>query len=249
MEKNKILFVTGGSSGIGNAVLNSFLNKGLECVNLDVRGNPPIDVRNFSDVKNLFDNRVISGKNFLLANAGVAYFTDSQGKIVDFANAPIEQLHAMVQVNLIGQINILQAFIGKVIQKCGSGNIVVISSISADFSGGPNMAVYDATKAAITALAKSLVPYQKNDIRINILQPGSIRTTIGGWNPDGTINQAGLDIVKIGQDTDQKKLGGKEVSLSQIVNWVNFLFFSDHGANGAVITIDEGLTLMGREDY
>lgn len=109
------------------------------------------------------------------------------------------------------------------------------------------MAVYDATKAAISALAKRLVPYNKI-IRINIIEPGSVRTNIGGWNTDLTPNQSGKVLVKEGQDSDFKRLG-EEVTLENIVNAVEFLFFKEHGLNGAEIVIDKGLTLMGREGY
>lgn len=241
------LIVTGGSSGIGKAVLDA-LSSRMETLNIDINSQNPVDVRDYSAVFKAIGEFVCEGKNFLLSNAGVAFFTDALGEAVDFANAPITQLHDMVDINLKGQINVLKAFIGSVMEKGGTGNIVVVSSISAFHSGGPNMAVYDATKAAVTALALRLVAYQSKGIRINVIQPGSVRSNIGGWNTDFSVNEHGLRIVKEGQDGDQRKLGD-EVSVEEIVNSVKFLFFENHGMNGAVMTIDKGLTLVGRENY
>lgn len=252
--KNKGSFiVTGGCSGIGKSVLNAFTDRFIEknTLNIDVN-NPsnPIDIRNYDSVLKSIQDTVREGEeNYLFSNAGVVFFLDSKGnKQVDFINAPIEQLHAMVDINFKGQINVLHAFINAVINKKARGNIIVISSISAFHSGGPNMAVYDSTKAAISALAKRLVPYNKY-ICINIIEPGSVRTNIGGWNTDFTTCKLGLNLVEDGQELDIKKLGGREVSLSQIVSLTEFLFFNEHGLNGAEIVADEGLTLMGREGY
>lgn len=252
--KNKGSFiVTGGCSGIGKSVLDAFYDRFDEAniLNIDVRDESnPIDVRNYTGVLKAIQETVREGEeNYLFSNAGIALFMDSKtNKHADFIQAPIEQLHAMVDINLNGQINVLHAFINSVISKKAKGNIIVISSISAFHSGGPGMAVYDATKAAISTLAQRLVPYYKYN-RINIIEPGSVSTNIGGWNDDFTPCQAGLDLVKEGQELDKKRLGGREVSLQQIVNVTEFLFFKEHGLNGAEIVVDEGLTLMGREGY
>ena len=207
-------------------------------------------MRDYYVVKDAIKNVVKEGEtNYLFSNAGVAFFIDAKtGTQVDFVNSPIEQLHDMVDINLKGQINILHSFINAVIEKQAKGNIIVVSSISAFHSGGSSMAVYDSTKAAISALAKRLVPYNKY-IRINIIEPGSVRTNIGGWNTDFTQCKEGIEIVKQGQDLDAKRLNNSEVSLQNIVNVVEFIFFSNHGLNGAEIVVDEGLTLIGREGY
>ncbi len=245
MKQRGSLIVTGGSSGIGEAVLLELQNKVNSVSNIDQQIG--IDVRDYDSVLEVMQKTIIANEeNFLFSNAGVAFFTNNKGQVVDFASAPISQLHDMVDINLKGQINVLHAFIKTITEKNATGNIVVTSSISAFHSGGVNMAVYDATKAAISALAQRLVPY--SNTRINIIEPGSIRTNIGGWNPDFSANTQGLNLVKQGQDSDQQSLG-REVSLEQIVNVVCFLFFENHGMNGSKIVIDEGLTLSGRKDY
>lgn len=251
MTRTGCLLVTGGSSGIGQAIRTALIGEFLpeHTANIDVHDpNNPVDVRDYDAVLETMTKVVVPNcTNYLFSGAGVVFFIDPHTKQpVDFAAAPITQLRAMAEINFIGQINVLHAFIQTVLTRKAQGNIVVVSSISAFYSGGPNMAVYDATKAAISALAKRLVPYK--DICINIIDPGSVRTGIGSLNPDFTHSCEGAAIVKQGQDADDQRLG-HGVSLKQIEEVTRFLFFADHGINGAEIVIDGGLTLLGRESY
>lgn len=249
MVEKGSLIVTGGASGIGKAVHERLEKRFTDPRILDIKHQQnPIDVRDYSAVKKLMEGSIVSGEiNYLFSAAGVVFFIDENSRqVVDFASAKPEMLRAMVDINLMGTINTLHAFISTMKAKKASGKIVVVSSISAFHSGGPGMAVYDATKAAITALAKRLIPYR--DITINTIQPGSVRTNIGGWNEDMSISPQGLSLVKDGQDADQKRLQN-EVTLEQIANVTEFLFFGNHGMNGAELTIDDGLTLLGRDGY
>lgn len=249
MKMDGSLIVTGGSSGIGKAVLEDVgkMFRSENLLNIDARAAKPIDVRDFAAVDAAINSAVIPGQcNYLFSAAGVVFFTKN-GQIVDFINEPIEQLRAMVEINFLGTINVLKSFISTVYEHEGTtGNIVVVSSISSFFSGGPNMAVYDATKAAISAICKRLVPYR--NIRINVISPGSVRTNIGAWDLNFRKNPVGKEIVRQGQDADAIRIG-KEVKTKQIAEVTNFLFFADHGMNGADLVIDEGLTLAGREGY
>ena len=81
-----------------------------------------------------------------------------------------------------------------------------------------------------------------------MISPGSVRTNIGAWDVNFQENTAGKEIVRQGQDADAVRLG-KEITTGQIARVTKFLFFEDHGMNGADLVIDEGLTLAGREGY
>ena len=240
--------MTGGFSGIGAGLLRS-LEPDFQpeyIANIDIQTG--CDVRNYEDVFKRMEAVIVPGElNYLVSNAGVVFLRNSNGGSPDFASMPLETLHDMVHINLLGQINVLHAFINLLRQKNATGNVVAMSSISAFYSGGLNMAVYDATKAAIVALAKDLVG-EKTLRCINVLQPGSIRTNIGGWFSDFTVDSEGLSAVKRGQDEDSERLRS-EVTIDHICSMVRYLFFTDHGMNGSVITIDAGLTLCGREGY
>jgi len=247
---NGSLIVTGSESGLGMAVAEAFapmfaVNRVLR---MDVRGQPAIDVRDHRAVRTALDLAIEPrSMNYLFHSAWAAFFTSpANGEPVDFIGAPIDQLRAMVDINVMGTINVLHSFIGSLVERHARGNIVVVSSVSSFHSGGPNMAVYDATKAAITALVKRLVPYKH--IRANIISPGSVRTGIGGFHPDMRPDPDGARLVKSGQDGDARRLG-TEVTVEHIVRLARTLFFEETGMSGADIVVDEGLTLMGREGY
>jgi NAD(P)-dependent dehydrogenase (short-subunit alcohol dehydrogenase family) len=244
--------VSSGSSGIGKAILESLSFRALHgesVLNIDVHAKDALDVRDYDGVRSAIRRAVVPhGMHYFIGSAGVVFLTDSKGQPADFVSMDIERLQMMIDSNLKGMVHTVHALLNEVFAVGGSANLVLISSISAFHSGGPNMAVYDATKAAITAFAQRLVPYASRGVRINVIQPGSVRTNIGGWSADYQPCPAGQSIVRTGQDHDARRLG-KELHLEQIVRVSEFLLFEDHGLNGAVITADGGLTLAGRGGY
>lgn len=245
------LIVTGGSpGGIGAAILNAFSPSFApeRVVNLDVRGTPAVDVRDYEAVRGALSPIVHrDGINYLFHAAGLIHLAHpNTGEVLDFYNTPPEMLRDMVDINLTGTIYVLRAY-AELLQERGTrGNAVVVSSISAHHPGGPGMAVYGATKAAISWLCQHLVP--NPNFRLNVIEPGSVRTRIGGWSPEFGENQVGLERVRHGQDGDAERLG-REVSLAHLVEEVRYLFFADHARDGSRVTVDFGLTLLGREGY
>lgn len=244
--------VTGGSSGMGEAVLDKFKWKFSphRVFNIDVNYCArPLDVRDYEAVYSVMEMAIIPEvTNYLFSGVGALFVLDPESKKpADFASLPITHSLAMANINFIGQMNVLHAFFNVVREREALGNVVVVSSIAASISCGPVHAVYGATKAALSKLAKDLSLLSPR-VRINIVSPGSVRTNIGAWNLDFTLSHEGAHAVQHGQDADQKALG-REVTLQQIINNVGFLFFTDHGLNGAEIVIDEGLTKLVREGY
>ena len=244
--------VSGGSSGIGKAILESLRSDrvdGDSVLNLDVHAKDSIDVRDYEGVRKAIKRAIIAGGvHYFIGSAGLVFLTDEHDQPADFVQMDIERLQMMIDINLKGVVHTVHALLNEVFAAGASAHLVLISSISAFHSGGPNMAVYDATKAAISAFAQRLVPYASRGIRVNVLQPGSVRTNIGGWDSEYQPCPSGLAIVEAGQDQDAQRLG-KEVTLNQITRLTKFLLFEDHGLNGAIITADEGLTLTGRAGY
>ena len=246
------LIVTGASpGGIGAAVLDAFSGKFApgRTHNLDLRDpTGPIDVRDAEQVAQAIREAVVPGEmNYLLHAAGIVHLAHPEsGEPIDFFNSPLELLHQMITVNVGGTINVLRAFADALRERAAQGNVVVVSSISAEYSGGAAMAVYGATKAAISWLSQQIAVHPR--WKVNILEPGSVRTNIGAWTPAFSENLAGREMVAHGQDGDAARLGG-EVSKAMIVEEVRYLFFAPHGRNGSRVMVDLGLTTAGREGY
>ena len=49
--KGKTAIVTGGAAGIGAAIVERFQAEGTKVVNLDLKGNPPVDITDYEAVK------------------------------------------------------------------------------------------------------------------------------------------------------------------------------------------------------
>jgi NAD(P)-dependent dehydrogenase (short-subunit alcohol dehydrogenase family) len=91
---------------------------------------------------------------------------------------PIEALRLQLEVNVVGQIAVTQAFLP--LLRRGRGRVVLMGSIGGRFST-PFLGPYCASKFALEALADALrVELQPWRIHVAIVEPGSIATPI--WN-------------------------------------------------------------------
>lgn len=104
----------------------------------------------------------------LIANAGGGSTTDS-------LNFEAEQIAAMVDLNLVGVANCVEAVLPGMLER-GGGHIVAMSSL-AGYRGLPGAAGYSAAKAALTAMMESLrVDLRGHGIDVTVLAPGFVRT-------------------------------------------------------------------------
>jgi len=97
-----------------------------------------------------------------------------QGEFVPIHKYPIAEARRVIEVNVIGALNVLTATSRRMIEY-GSGGSIVNSASMAGVGGAPNMAVYSASKAAVIGLTlsagKDLAPH---GIRVNAISPAFI---------------------------------------------------------------------------
>lgn len=167
--------VTGGGSGIGQAIANRLCSDGYHVATLDLvasgeRSAHVADVTDRAAVDAaLAAVREHLGPVTILVNAaGVERFKR-------FTDLTFEDFSRVIDVNLNGVFHCVQAVLPDMVE-AGWGRIVNISSSSAQ-SGQPFMSAYVAAKSAVNGLTKSLaLEYGPMGITVNAVPPGFIDT-------------------------------------------------------------------------
>jgi len=184
---NKIIVITGASSGIGRATAIRLAAEGGVVICLDViepalnetvslikqKGGQAeahlCDVSNSAQVKQLIENFVKKYNRIdVLINVAGVIKLDHATKITD------DVWQKIINVNLSGTFYMCREVLPHLVNS--KGNIVNISSTSA-IRGLPYGIAYGASKGGVSALTKSIaVEYAKRGVRANTVCPGSIMT-------------------------------------------------------------------------
>ena len=181
--------VTGGTRGIGRAIVERFLEEGLTVAfcgrsedtvkqaELELSAKYPgkvfgqsCDVSRFQDVQRFiaFADARLGAVDILVNNAGVGVF------------APVEQLtpdqwHRMIDLNLSGVYYCCHEVIPRM-KAVGGGYIFNISSLAGKnpFAGGSG---YNASKFGLNGFTEAMMlDHRKDDIRVSSIMPGSVDT-------------------------------------------------------------------------
>lgn len=189
--KNKVVFLTGASSGIGEALAIALAKRGailgllarredllkeLAAKCEAVGGTARVlvcDVVDATAVQNSADKlrNEFGAIDILIANAGIG------GNNAETRSLQPEAVKKVIDINLIGAVNAVAAVLPQMLEK-GSGQLVAISSL-AGFRGLPKSAAYSASKAGMTAFFESVrLDVQTKGVSVTIIQPGFIKTPL-----------------------------------------------------------------------
>jgi len=183
--KNKVVVITGGNSGIGEAIAESFHRQGAKLAifgrdkqKLDkvikkfsdrilaIQG----DICNLADIDKLYHqvNEVYGKIDILIANAGIA-----GNQVVD--NVDEQHFDSIMNTNLKGVYFTVQKAVNFLNQ---NSSITLISSMACH-GGWKGLSVYSAAKAAVSMLAQSFsADLIERGIRVNAISPGFTDTPI-----------------------------------------------------------------------
>jgi 2-hydroxycyclohexanecarboxyl-CoA dehydrogenase len=167
--------VTGGGSGIGQAIVNRLRADGLNVAVLDL--NPSDDELSYTaDVTDRAKvQEALSGIRAKLGPVSILVNAAGLDSFKKFHDVSFERWQRVIDVNLNGVFHCIQAVLPDMIE-AGWGRIVNISS-SSTHSGAPYMAPYVAAKSAVNGLTKTLaLEYGPNGITVNAVPPGFIDT-------------------------------------------------------------------------
>jgi NAD(P)-dependent dehydrogenase (short-subunit alcohol dehydrogenase family) len=234
---NKVVVITGGSSGIGKATAQAFNKEGAKIVifsrekhkldeelkhlkqGLGIQG----DVRSIPDLDRLYQETESKlGKiDILVVNAGIAER--------EHLSEVTEQLFdTIVDINFKGAFFTVQRSLPYL--KDGA-SVVLISSIAAHIAVGSH-SIYSATKAAVSAMARNFsADLLDRKIRVNAISPGYIETPIWGNS----------DLSAPAQEVPIKRFGTPEEIASSIL----FLSSPDAGfIVGVDLVVDGGMVVL-----
>lgn len=188
--KNKIVWITGASSGIGEALAYACVNEGAQVVISARREEElkrvaanskadqknifilPLDLENTSAIEEKVDEIIqkFGRIDVLINNSGMGHRTKG-------VTTPTEIDRRVMEVNFFGTVNLTKV-VARHMQKQKSGKLVVIASIMGKY-GMPLYSTYAASKHALYGYFESLRQELYHDnVKVLIVSPGFINTDV-----------------------------------------------------------------------
>ena len=229
----KVAIITGGSQGIGAALVAAYRRQGWGVVatarTMKPAEDPDVLTVEGDIVEPETTERIIGGAlrrfgriDTLINNAGV-YVSKP------FTDYTAEDYALVVSVNLSGFFWLTQRAIAEMLQRYG-GHVVNISATIAEYANSSTPSVLTAlTKGGLASATRSLaVEYASRGIRVNAVSPGIIQTPM---HPADSYDDLG----------DQLPPLGRVGQISDVVDSIMFLEASPY-ITGEILHIDGGQT-------
>ncbi len=243
--KDKVIFITGGATGLGKATATAFLEEGARVAVSDIRkeavllfeeefkGKPVLafhaDITNYEEMENVLGKTIGAwGKvDILFNNAGIVnpLIPSEKIKKADFDK--------VIDVNLKGTFYVTQIFGKKMIEQ-KSGRIISVASQVALF-GEKGFLPYSVSKSAVMLMTRSLAyEWSKHGVTLCAIAPGFIK---GGMNEGLIRKEIFVDYLS------NRTPIGRMAKVEEFVSCI--LFLASDGAqyvNGETLTMDGGMT-------
>jgi 3-oxoacyl-[acyl-carrier protein] reductase len=195
--QGKVAFVTGGGSGIGAAVAQTFARAGASVVAADINGDNAQAIAGALTAEGLkCEPLTLDITDERAVEAAVAGIVARHGGLDDVVSCagiasrhtlgqmPVETWRRVIDVNLTGAFIMLK-FTEEAMAARGGGSLTVISSIAAEHIAYMSGAHYASSKAALTGLVRhSAFELGRRGVRVNAVGPGPMSNRMGGGEID-----------------------------------------------------------------
>ena len=233
--------VTGGASGIGEAVVDRFLARGLMVTVLDLsapasaRGRAEyleVDVTDAEAVEAAMAHARARGRvpDVLVTSHGI------RGQFVPAVELDPDRVRRVLDVHVVGTLLVASAFARPLLNTETDGAIVTISSTTA-YRGWPKQADYGTAKAAVSQLTQNLAVEWAPGIRVNSVAPGHTLTPM----VQEMIDQ-GYDVSQI---EDRSPLG-RLCLPDEMARSIEHLALDASFVTGVCLPVDGGWTAVGK---
>ena len=241
--KNKNVFVTGSTRGIGLAIAHQFASLGA---NIILNGRSAIsqefidqfagydikviaisgDVSDSADAKRMINEAIfqLGSVDILVNNAGI-----TNDKLM--LKMTEQDFESVLKINLTGAFNMTQSVL-KPMTKAREGAIINLSSV-VGLTGNIGQANYAASKAGLIGLTKSVArEVAARGVRVNAIAPGYIESDMTDAIPE-KMQEAIISSIPM------KRIGKAE----EVASVAAFLAQQEY-LTGQVIAIDGGMTMQ-----
>jgi len=256
--QDEVVFITGGASGLGRALVDRFVKEGAKVAVFDkspdrVRqleqehGKAVVsiagDVRSLEDLKRAVTQCVDTfGKiDVLIPNAGI---WDYNMPLVDLPDDNVDKAFDEVfQINVKGYILAAKACLPALVASRGS---IICTISNAGFypnGGGP---LYTATKHAVVGLVRELAYELAPYVRVNGIGVGGMNTSLSGPGSLG-MSEKSISEISLGEMLKSVLPIGRMPDVDEYTG--AYVFFATRGdsapATGALLNYDGGMGVRG----
>lgn len=250
--KDKVIIITGGAMGLGQAAAEYVASKGAKLTLVDYNGEAleaaakaitekygtevltvTADVSSEEAVKNYVEKTVekYGRVDGFYNNAGI------EGKQAPLVEYDVEVFKKVVDINLMG-VYYGMRYVIPVMQKQGYGRILNVASVGG-IRGVLNQTAYVATKHAVSGMTKNAaIEYGKDGILTNAIAPGAILTPMVAE----AFKQVNPDDPKAAEAEYAQRNPTRRLGLPhEVASVVSFFLSEDNGyVNGQTLAIDGG---------
>jgi 3-oxoacyl-[acyl-carrier protein] reductase len=236
------VLVTGGSRGLGLALVTGALERGAKVATFARTITPELETL----AKRHPDDLHIGSVDITNADAVGGFIRESAKRLgpIDALvnNAAVgqdslhihtspDQIAAIVNTNLTAPLLLTRAVLRHIMARGGRGRIVMVSSVCAQ-RGYSGLVAYSSTKGALDSAMRTLAREMHGRVLVNSVAPGFFASEMSS-----VLGSQELETIT------RRTPSGTLAEPGNIVPVVNMLLFEDTNINGQVVTVDGGSSI------